>query len=198
VSEPQGASEQRIARQAVLVGLAQCGSLDALNALLQSKQENIFAHILTIVGDSDVARDVLQESLLLIARTIRSLRDPALFNAWAYRIATREAVRRAKRDTRRQQHYPPLSDETMSIATSADVDDAQPELLQAAWSLVAALPPASQLVVQMRYAANMSYHEIAAALEIPLGTVKSRLAYGIAVLRKGMETQSSSGGVPWR
>lgn len=172
-------------RQAALVGLAQCGDLSALNALLQASQERIYTHIMVIVGDPDTARDVLQETLLLIARTIGALRDPALFNAWAYRIATRESVRRARRDVRRSQIYPPLTEDVAGSAV-ADSGDDRTELSAAAWSLVADLPAASQLVVRMRYSTGMSYHEIAEALEIPLGTVKSRLAYGLGILRKAM------------
>jgi RNA polymerase sigma-70 factor, ECF subfamily len=172
-------------QQAALVGLAQCGDLSALNALLQGSQERLYTHIMVIVRDGDTARDVLQEVLLLIARTIGALRDPALFNAWAYRIATREGVRRARRDVRRTQLYPPLTEELAGTAV-AESDDDRTELSEAAWSLVANLPAASQLVIRMRYSTDMSYHEIAEALEIPLGTVKSRLAYGLGVLRKAM------------
>ena len=60
-----------------------------------------------------------------------------------------------------------------------------PALIELVPELVAALPPASRIVVRMRYLEEMSIGEIAEALEIPHGTVKSRLMYGIERLRRG-------------
>jgi RNA polymerase sigma-70 factor, ECF subfamily len=64
-------------------------------------------------------------------------------------------------------------------------DDAQfdPDLIERIPDAVSALPPASQLVVRMHYIDGLSHTEIAEALELSVGTVKSRLSYGLAALR---------------
>lgn len=59
----------------------------------------------------------------------------------------------------------------------------EPELVAAVASLVGTLPPACRVVVRLRYLEELSVPEIAEALEIAEGTVKSRLAYGLARLR---------------
>jgi RNA polymerase sigma-70 factor (ECF subfamily) len=60
----------------------------------------------------------------------------------------------------------------------------EPELVDRVPALIAALPPASQVVLRMHYLDAMTYTEIAEALEISIGTVKSRLAYGLRALRQ--------------
>jgi RNA polymerase sigma-70 factor (ECF subfamily) len=59
-----------------------------------------------------------------------------------------------------------------------------PELIAALPDALAALPPASQLVLRMHYLEGLTHLEVAEGLEISMGTVKSRLAYGLAALRK--------------
>lgn len=88
------------AKLALCAALAQSGDAQALNQLLRDHQRPLHAHITTILGDRERAYDVLQVSLLLIARRLGSLRAPRWFRAWAYRIATREAVRAARRRSR--------------------------------------------------------------------------------------------------
>lgn len=127
----------------------------------------------------------MQASLLLIARRLGSLRDPRWFRAWAYRITTREAVRLAKWRGRERR----LVDEDVPVES---VDAAAPapaeagELLRMCADRIDGLPPAAQVVVRLHYFEELTLVEIAEALEVPLGTVKSRLAYGLARLREEM------------
>lgn len=82
----------------LVIGLAQTGDRRALEQLLLSIREPLFDHIRRIVGDGFSAEDVLQETLFTICRRLPSLREPKWFRAWAYRIATRQAVRRGRRE----------------------------------------------------------------------------------------------------
>lgn len=141
----------------------------------------------SIAGNRDLALDALQNSLLLIVRRLGGLRDPRWFKAWAYRIATRETVRMAKRqsivDDRRAEAE--LADEIPSPLSDEPFDASE---IRAGVEHLAALPPASQIAVRLHYLEEMTFVEIAEALEIPVGTVKSRLAYGLARLRTMMLT----------
>ena len=167
-----------------LAARAQLGDRVALEELLRSLESPLLDHVRTIVRNQDLADDVLQETLLRASRGLRSLRDPEWVRAWAYRIATREAVRaaRAERDPRRESiddriDFPvPESEEVLA---GQDLLDEIPRRLDE-------LPPRARLVVRMRYLEELSQQEIAEALEIPIGTVKSRLAYGLSMLRRTM------------
>lgn len=145
----------------------------------------MFEHIRAIVGDADQAKDVLQETLWRIARKLSSLRDPRWVRAWSYRIATREAVHRTHSEKRWTEA---LRGDAMNVLpVESDEPDFDPELVAQLTSRICDLSPASQVVLRMRYLDGLSQAEIAEALEISEGTVKSRLAYGLAALRRGTD-----------
>lgn len=152
-----------------------------MEALLRDHQQPLYRHVRAITGDSDLAFDVLQTALLIIARRLASLRDPRWFRAWAYRIATREAVRAAGRRKRDLSLFdePVAPDDCVVEEIQLD-----PLLVHACADRLATLPPAAELTLRLHYLEEMSLVEIAEALELPLGTVKSRLAYGLARLRE--------------
>lgn len=167
----------------IIIGRAQLGDLEALDRILRALQEPLYAHVRAILRDDDIAHDALQDALLTIARKLSQLQEPAWLRAWAYRIATREAVRHGRLAKRW------VSDtEPHAIDTREDDGPDEPrydrELIEQLPTLVDRLPAASQAIVRMHYLQEMTYVEIAEALEISVGTVKSRLAYGLQALRK--------------
>lgn len=168
----------------VLVGRAQSGDLHALDQLLRALQEPLYRHLLAILADPHTAQDVLQETLLAVCRKLRGLRDPRWFRAWAYRITTRTAVRRAQREHRWSDA---LRDDALAGLPAAEPEPIfEPELIAALPAALEAVSPASRLVLHMHYLDELTLVEIAEALELSVGTVKSRLAYGLAALRKGL------------
>ena len=165
----------------ILIARAQSGDLGALDRLLRLLQEPLYRHVLAIVCDHDVAMDALQDSLFTISRKLKMLRDPRWLRAWAYRIATRAAIRRSRSEKRWSEM---LRDEELASIPAPEMDERfEPELLAALPSLIDALSPASQVVLRMRYLDGLTHFEIAEALELAVGTVKSRLAYGLDSLR---------------
>ena len=168
------------ARLALRVALAQSGDRKALDALLRDHQRPLYGHVRAIVGDSDLAFDVLQASLFLVARRLGGLRDPRWFRAWAFRIATREAVRAVRRRSRDRARFEDV-DELADVPAEAPVYD--PALVRACADRLDGLPPAAQVVLRLHYLEELTLPEVAEVLELPLGTVKSRLAYGLARLR---------------
>ena len=174
--------ELRSPATALVVVRAQLGDRGALDRVLGALQALLVSHVRALMRDDDAANDVLQVVLLTIARKLPALRDPRWLRAWAIRIATREARRHASRASRRIDQ--PTDEETLaSVPVPQEEPRFEPELLAAVPRLVAALPPAAQLVVRLRYLEELSIPEIAEALEIPEGTVKSRLMYGLTRLR---------------
>ena len=165
----------------VLIARAQLGDLVALDQVLALIQEPLFTHVSFIVGDEDVAADVLQDVLLTISRKLRSLRDPRWFRAWAYRIATRAAIRQTRR-SRRLRAVDPDELANFPVDESASLFD--PEELARVREAIGDLPAAAQVVIRMHYLDGLTQVEIAEALEISVGTVKSRISYGLTALRK--------------
>ena len=167
----------------IIIGRAQTGDLEALDTILRALQEPLYAHVRAILRDDDAAHDALQDALLTIARKLSQLQEPAWLRAWAYRIATREAVRHGRLAKRWVSDTEPDAIDIRG-ADGPDEPRYDRELIEQLPTLVEQLPAASQAIVRMHYLQEMTYVEIAEALEISVGTVKSRLAYGLQALRK--------------
>lgn len=163
---------------------AQSGSREALDELFKSVQEPLFRYIVTVVNDRHLAEDVLQEVFIRIYRKLRWLREPQAFRAWSYQIATREAFRYLKRE---RLWTDQVRDEAVLNVMPVAEPVYSPELVQQLPELVGDLSPASRAVIVLFYLHEMSLVETAAVLDIPVGTVKSRLAYGLESLRRRLE-----------
>ena len=158
---------------------AQCGDRETLELLLRSVQPSLHRYLCRLAGASS-ADDVLQEVLILISRKLKWLDSPEFFRAWAFRVASRAAIRHLKRERRwSEQIRDEALLEAMAAPTSAIPQELLPELLNSP-----ELSPASRAVLTLHFQEEMSLPEVAAILEIPLGTAKSRLGYGLAALRK--------------
>ena len=163
------------AHQRALVLRAQSGDRDAFDALLREIAPPLLRYVTRVTGDVAMAEDVVQETLIAIVRKIEWLHDASLFRPWAYRIASRQAFRAL----RKRRVSEPL--EEIEVAVEEIADPWQRERLLAS---IDRLTPASRAVITLHYLEDMSLSEVAAVLELAPGTVKSRLAYGLARLRK--------------
>ena len=162
--------------------LAQTGDREALDALLRSVQLDLHRYIARIVRERDLADDVLQDVLVQICRKLRWLREPAMFRSWSFRIAHRRALRTLQRRRRRPRT---LDDDALKDAVAREPDESAfaAELVDRLPELLRRLSPASSTVIVLHYLEQNTLSEIANILGVPLGTVKSRLAYGLERLR---------------
>ena len=162
---------------------AQCEDREALELVLRSVQAPLRRYLVRLVGEAS-ADDVLQETLILISRKIGWLDVPEAFHAWAYRVASRAAFRYLKREKRwsEQVRDEAVLGEIPAVECAAP-QEILPELLNSG-----ALSAASRAVLVLHFEEELPLPEVAAVLEIPLGTVKSRLAYGLAALRRKLDS----------
>ena len=173
----------------VVVARAIAGDRDVLDDILAALQRPLYRYISRLLTNRETAEDALQEVLFRICRKIVWLRDPELLRPWAFRIASRECFRQLRSEKRRGEEV--LDLDTPGTGASESIpQEWEPRLLE--W--VDDLPPASRAVIVLHYLGEMSLHEVAAVLEILPGTVKSRLAYGLARLRRHtVGTQMNAG-----
>jgi RNA polymerase sigma-70 factor, ECF subfamily len=158
---------------------AVAGDREVLDSVLASMQRPLYRYIAKLMPRRQMAEDVLQEVLFRICKKIRWLRDPELLRPWALRIASRECFRQLRSEKRRGEDALDL-DSPQTAANNDSAQEWEPRLFD--W--IDDLAPASRAVIVLHYLEEMSIEEAAAILEIPLGTAKSRLAYGLARLRK--------------
>ncbi len=169
-------------RETRLVLLAQSGDRAALDALFESVQAPLGRYVRAATGDPALAEDVLQEVFILIYRKLYWLRDPELFRPWAYRIASREVVRQLRRRRRWPEQFDEDAGPEQLAAETADARDR--EWAERLPELLSRVSPASRMVLVLHYLDEMPLQEVADVLGLPVGTAKSRLAYGLAALRR--------------
>lgn len=167
--------------EAQLIAAAQQGDRQALDALLREHYDRIWAVCRRIAGNDADAADATQEALMAIVRGIPKFDGRARFSTWAYRVATNACLDELRRRKRRPS--PEIIDEHENWAErqGADPSPAFDDQLVARDELETALsqlPEEFRVAVVLRDQVGMDYADIAATLDIPAGTVRSRIARG--------------------
>jgi RNA polymerase sigma-70 factor (ECF subfamily) len=130
-----------------------------------------------VLGNADDALDATQEALIAVARGITRFDGRARFTTWLYRVATNAALDEARRRHRR----PIPSAIDPDLVSSGDATGAVDARLDVDAAL-ATLSPTARAAVVLRDLAGLEYSEIAEVLDIPIGTVRSRIARGRAAV----------------
>jgi RNA polymerase sigma-70 factor (ECF subfamily) len=178
---------------ASLVTRAVDGDRRALEVLLDRHADRIHAVCRRIVAHPEDALDATQEAMIAIARGISRFDGRAAFSTWCYRIATNAALDELRRKRRRP--LPATLDGPEPGATSSGPD----EVVAARLDVDAALrevPEEFRVAVVLRDLCDLDYAEIAEVLDIPAGTVKSRIARGRAILVERLGPADSGNRVP--
>ncbi len=149
------------------------GDRDAFDELMRTHEDLIFSVCLRIMGSRDAALDATQETLLTVFRKAAQFRGDSAFTTWLYRVTTNtcyDELRKAKR--RRTEPLPEFHD-PVDIRVGDDL--AAVESAPTIEAALAELAPDFRAAVVLSDIQGMSMAEIAEALELPIGTVKSRV-----------------------
>ena len=170
-----------------LVKQLQAGSLDALGELYDRYRQLVFRTALAITGDQEAASDLLQDVFLRLFRFADRIDLGRPLQPWLYRMTANLAYTWLKCDRRWFRPLENLADwlagSTRNLTHEAVESMDDWARLQRA---VASLPLSQRMVVVLYYLDDLSLQEIAEILEIPVGTVKSRLHYGRLTLKKDL------------
>ena len=167
----------------------QAGDNEAFGALVVAYQDRVYNMILRMVSHPDDAADLTQEVFLTVYQKIGSFRGKSQFYTWLYRIAANVALSLLRRrKVSREVPDPPESEalrEGRSEGPSAHIErDERARQVQAALD---ALDDEFRTVVVLRDIEDLAYDEIGAILDIPEGTVKSRLSRAREALRERLK-----------
>jgi RNA polymerase sigma-70 factor, ECF subfamily len=163
---------------AQLAAAAASGDRRALELLLARHVDRVHAVCRRILGNEEDALDATQEALLAVARRIDSFDGRSQFTTWMYRVASNAAIDEARRRRRRPA---PTEPDPERPATGPRLDDQVADRLDVDAAL-GQLPVEFRAAVALRDLAGLDYAEIARILDVPPGTVRSRIARGRAVL----------------
>jgi RNA polymerase sigma-70 factor (ECF subfamily) len=175
---------------AELATAARAGDREALGALLDRHLDRLHAVCRRICGPAD-ALDATQEALIAIARSIDRFDGRAAFTTWAHRIAVNAALDELRRARRRGIPASDLLDRTDPPAPEGHGPDRVVDRMVLDDAL-AALPDEYRTAVVLRDVADLEYAEIAAVLEVPIGTVRSRIARGRAALADALGNRDTT------
>lgn len=177
-----------------LVLAAQGGEADAFEALAERWHRRLVAHAYRRLGHAEGAAEAAQEAWLAIVRGLSSLDDPARFPPWAYRIVDRKAVDWLRRRRRQRAMDDRIGRDPglrpLSIDPGPDGLPGEPEGLDPVDRLRLALrqlPGEQRALLSLYYAEGRSVRQIAEAIGIPEGTVKSRLFHARQHLKSRLE-----------
>ncbi len=168
-----------------LVEQARRGERAAYAELVRRHYDGVIGAVYRMCGQAQTAEDAAQEAFLKAWLALPSFQPRAAFRSWLYRIAINTAL-----DALRRRPASGLDEQENVLADPTPGPEAallareQAERVQRA---VLALPPAARSVLVLREYSGLSYSEISLALDIPPGTVMSRLNYARSLLRKELE-----------
>jgi RNA polymerase sigma-70 factor (ECF subfamily) len=171
-----------------LIRHAQAGDREAFAALFEQYKNLVYKTAHLLLGDAHEAEDALQEVFLLVHKSLTTFdAHKGAFTTWLYRITLNFCL-----NHRRRKHHSSLEDVLPTPATH--FPGAQLAEEDSLWRATRSLSDKQQAVLILRYYWELPYAEIASILEVPLGTVKSRLDLALKTLRKILEEQEPGKG----
>lgn len=177
--------EQRIYDE-FLVAASAAGDRRALERLIARWQPRLLRHAWRVLDDAELARDIVQESWIQILRGLGRLDDVAAFPAWACQIVSRRCYRAFNQSVRQ-----PFEAEEAGLLHEPELPEhASAEFasdMESVMAAVRALPPSQRAALALFHLEGMGVAEIAVALDVPPGTVKTRLMHARRKVRAQLE-----------
>jgi RNA polymerase sigma-70 factor (ECF subfamily) len=179
----------------ILVAKCQEGDKQAFELLIKKYQRRIFHLIYRITQDPAVVEPIAQEVFLKAYRSISSFRGSSRFYTWLYRIAVNTSLSHIKKQSAGENRERMIEFDHHASTLQADsmrADDPEElfmrkEFFQHLLASLRRLPEELRTAVMLREFSGMNYEEISEVMEIPLGTVRSRIFRARARLREMLE-----------
>ncbi len=189
MTEDQKTAVQKTrALEAYLVAASRTGDSGAAERLVHLVQPRLVSHAHRLLGDADAALDITQAAWIDILGGLPRLREVAAFRVYALQIVSRKVARIIKsrqRDRRLADEW--AAEAETSVAPLGEIaSDAQ-----AVRKAIAKLTPVHQATLALFYLEDMTVTEVAAAMDVPIGTVKTRLMHARKQLRKFLEGEDN-------
>ena len=172
------------------VARVKAGDREAFASLLRRYQDKVYSIVSNYVGAGEDALDLTQEAFVKAYSQLPRFKGQSSFYTWLYRIAVNAAL-----DSLRHTPQSRFVDfENLSMPdpqAGPETELLQKERSQAVQKAIAMLPESSRSVLVLREYGGLSYQEISASLDIPLGTVMSRLNYARQRLKENLISEIS-------
>jgi RNA polymerase sigma factor (sigma-70 family) len=174
-------------RDELLVMRCQDGDHQSLIALVNRWHPRLLCHAMRLTREHEAATDVVQDAWVAIVRGIRRLDDPARFAPWVYRIVTNKCADWTRQRRRARATLVPLTAEPAAREVPPEKSNDDAAALREA---IGQLAHEQQTILSLFYVDELSIRNIAEALSLPAGTVKSRLYYARNSLKEVVERRN--------
>lgn len=154
-----------------LVSSAKAGSRSAMEQLARRWHPKLVAHAWRLTGDAETARDAAQSGWSDIVRGLRGLRDDRAFPAWAYRIVSRACAAEIGGNVQRRELKQAIAAEPVETSS----EQAEPVNKARLQEAIRQLPAGERAAIALYHFEELRVAEVAVALAVPVGTVKTRL-----------------------
>jgi RNA polymerase sigma-70 factor (ECF subfamily) len=169
---------------AILIGRYLQGEVAAFDELMRAHEDRVFAVCLRMLRDREAALDATQETFIAVFRKADRFAGRAAFSTWLYRVAVNTCYDQVRR--RRRHAAVPLPDSNDPIDVSADDGFTSVELRSDIEAALVALPDEFRAAVVLADVEGLSLQAVADILEVPVGTVKSRVFRGRRLLAESL------------
>ncbi|MGB9731444.1 MULTISPECIES: RNA polymerase sigma factor [Calditerrivibrio] len=177
------------------------GKTEVYEFLILKYQKQLFSTVFNIVKDEDLAMDIVQEAFLKAYEGLPNLRNKDQFYPWIKRIAINESLMKIDRNKRFVDMYNEDQDEddyffnSITDETNPEKELLEEEIRRYIRKYVDSLPSKLRTVIILREVEDMSYEEIADILQIPIGTVRSRLFNARQIIKERLIKQGLADGL---
>ena len=174
------------------------GDVGAFDELVRMYEKRVFNCALRIAGNYNDASDIAQEAFIRAFNSIQTFRGDAKFATWIYRIVTNVYLDERKKskshrlcslDDYIELDENPVARQIEDDSPTPDVVMETKERAQALQSAICSLPDYQRIILTLYHSQHRSYEEIAEVLQLPIGTVKSRLNRARQALGEKLESQ---------
>jgi len=170
-----------------LVASARLGDRKAMAQLVELRGPRLMVHAARLLGEPEEARDVVQDAWIDIFRGLKNLRDVRAFPAWATRIVTRRRAGSIKSKQAQRELTRAMMCDADEVLQNGGIEAVESAQVRAA---VSELPPEESATIALFYLEDMSVAEVAVAMDVPTGTVKTRLMHARAKLKETLEGEN--------
>jgi RNA polymerase sigma-70 factor (ECF subfamily) len=165
------------------------GEVGAFDELMRAHEDRVFGICLRMLRDRDAALDATQETFITVFRKADRFAGRAAFSTWLYRVAVNTCYDQSRRHKRHRAE--PLPEGNDPVDTSAADEFGAVDVRQDIQEAVAELPPEYRAAVVLADLEGLSMQQVADALSVPVGTVKSRVFRGRKILAAALGNRTT-------
>ncbi len=156
------------------------GDKQAFNRLVLLYQDRIYNLVFNDLKNTEEAKDITQDVFITVHRSIGSLKEISKFKSWLYQIAINHCRNRYK-SLKRKGYFSSYSIDDpdsflqLSSGETPEIDNERRDTVELVRNTISNMPEQDREIIMLRDIQELSYDEISSILDLPLGTVKSRL-----------------------